>query len=105
MMAQNWSFLKDCTGNCSSYKTKANLEISHHISWIKGEADAFFCHFYISVCLCIVDIDTRFRKKNAGFWDEMLPNDKLNISYKSHISYKDVRRKIQSVIGEYDELL
>ena len=29
----------------------ANLERLQNISWIKGEADAFPCHFHISVCL------------------------------------------------------
>ena len=29
----------------------------------------------------------------------------LKISYKDHVSYEQVRRKIQSVIGEYDELM
>ena len=29
----------------------------------------------------------------------------LNISYKDHVTNKEVRRKIQAVIGEYDELL
>ena len=43
------------------------------ISWIKGEADALPCHFHISVCLWIMDLDCRVREKKAGFWDEMLP--------------------------------
>ena len=29
----------------------------------------------------------------------------LNISYKDHVTYKEVRKKIQAAIGEYDELL
>ena len=29
----------------------------------------------------------------------------LNISYKDHVTNEKVRRKIQAVIGEYDELL
>ena len=29
----------------------------------------------------------------------------LNISYKDHVTNKEVRRTIQAVIGEYDELL
>ena len=29
----------------------------------------------------------------------------LNISYKDHVTSKEIRRKIQAVIGEYDELL
>ena len=29
----------------------------------------------------------------------------LNISYKDHVTNEEVRRKIQAVIGEYDELL
>ena len=29
----------------------------------------------------------------------------LNISYKDHVTNKEVRRKIQAAIGEYDELL
>ena len=32
-----------------------------------GEADALPCHFHISVCLCIMDLDCRVREKNAGF--------------------------------------
>ena len=29
----------------------------------------------------------------------------LNISYKDHVTNKEVRRKIQAAFGEYDELL
>ena len=29
----------------------------------------------------------------------------LNISYKDHVTNKEIRRKIQTAIGEYDELL
>ena len=29
----------------------------------------------------------------------------LNISYKDHVTKKEIRRKIQAAIGEYDELL
>ena len=29
----------------------------------------------------------------------------LNISYKDHVTYDEVRRKIQAAVGEYDELL
>ena len=29
----------------------------------------------------------------------------LNISYKDHVTYEEVRREIQTAIGEYDELL
>ena len=29
----------------------------------------------------------------------------LNISYKDHVTNEEVRRKIQTAIGEYDELL
>ena len=29
----------------------------------------------------------------------------LNISYKAHVTYEEVSRKIQAAIGEYDELL
>ena len=29
----------------------------------------------------------------------------LNISYKDHVTNEEVRREIQSAIGEYDELL
>ena len=44
-----------------------------HIAWINGEAGALPCHFHISVCLRITDLDCEVREKNAGFWDEMLP--------------------------------
>ena len=44
-----------------------HLERKQHISWIKGETDALPCHFHISVCLCIMDIDCRVIEKNAGF--------------------------------------
>ena len=42
------------------------------IPWIKSEADALPCHFHISICLLIIDLDRRVIEKNAGFWDEML---------------------------------
>ena len=29
----------------------------------------------------------------------------LNISYKDHVTNEEIRRKIQAVIGEYDDLL
>ena len=29
----------------------------------------------------------------------------LNISYKDHVTNKEIRRKIQAAIGKYDELL
>ena len=35
----------------------------------------------------------------------MLPRILLNISYKGHVTNKEVRRKIQAAIGEYDELV
>ena len=59
------------------------------------------CHFLISVCLGIMDLNSRAREENAGLCDEML----LNLSYKDHIINEEVRRKIQAAIGEYDELL
>ena len=49
-----------------------------------------------------MDLDSRIREKNAGLWDEMLPN---NISYKDHVTTEDIRKKIQATIGEYGELL
>ena len=39
----------------------------------KDEADALPCYVHIYVCLWIMDLDCRVGEKNAGFWDEMLP--------------------------------
>ena len=51
-----------------------------------------------------MDPDCRVREKNAGF--EMRCYCRLlNISYKDHVTNEEVRRKIQTAIGEYDELL
>ena len=51
-----------------------------------------------------MDPDCRVREKNAGF--EMRCYLRLlNISYKDHATNEEVRRKIQTAIGEYDELL
>ena len=58
--------LKNCASHCSSYKRKAHLERKQYISWVKGEADALPCHSHISVCLLIVDLNSRVREKNAG---------------------------------------
>ena len=51
-----------------------------------------------------MDFDSRARGENAGLWDEVLPKI-LNISYKDHVTNKEVRRKIQATIGKYDELI
>ena len=49
-------------------------------------------------------LDCRVREKNAAF-EMRCYRRLLNISYKDHISNEEVRRKIQTAIGEYDELL
>ena len=51
-----------------------------------------------------MDLDCRVREKNAGF-EMRCYRRLLNISYKDHVTNKEVRRKIQAAIGEYDELL
>ena len=52
----------------------------------------------------IMDFDCRVRKETRAF--EMRCHRRLlNISYKDHVTYEEVRRKIQAAIGEYDELL
>ena len=48
-----------------------------------------------------MDLDCTFREKEGGFSDETLPD----ISYKNYATNEEVRRKIQTAIGEYDELL
>ena len=51
-----------------------------------------------------MDLDSRVTKKKAGLSDEMLLKV-INGLYKDHITNKEVRRKIQATIGEYDEML
>ena len=46
-------------------KAEAHLERFQCISWIRGEADMLPCHFHISVCLLIMDLDCRVREKNS----------------------------------------
>ena len=62
------------------------------------------CHFHISVCLRIMDHDCRGREKKLAF--VMRCYQRLfNISFKDHDTNKEVCRKIQAAIGEYDKLL
>ena len=51
-----------------------------------------------------MDLDCSVREKNAGF-EMRCYRRLLNISYKDHVTYDEVGRKIQAAIGEYDELL
>ena len=51
-----------------------------------------------------MDLDCRVREKTQAF--EMRCSRRLlNISYKDHVTYEEVRRKIQAAIAEYDEIL
>ena len=89
-----------------SWSLFGELTTYQQISWIKGEADALPCHFHISVCLWIMDLDHRVREKNERRllrWDATMRL--LKISYKDRVTNEEVRRKIQAAIGEYDELL
>ena len=61
------------------------------MSWIIGEADALPCSWHISVCLRIVDIDSRVRTTNKGLGDEMLPKATEHF-VKDHVTKEDVRR-------------
>ena len=49
-----------------------------------------------------MDLDCRIREKNAGFWDEMLPEAIEHFILGPCYQWG---RKIQAAIGEYDELL
>ena len=44
-------------------------------------------------------------KKRTHAFERRCYRSLLNIAYKNHITNKDVRRKIQAAIGDYDELL
>ena len=52
----------------------------------------------IFVFLYACETWTRVREKNAGL-------RLLNVLYNDHVSNEDVRRKVKTVIGEYDDLL
>ena len=62
------------------------------------------CHIHISVHLCVMDLDSRAREKDAGF-EMRCYRRLLNSSYKDHVTNEEVRRKIQAAIGKYDKLL
>ena len=52
-----------------------------------------------------MDPDSRAREKDAGLRDEMLPKVTEHLIKGDHVTNEDERRKIQAVIGKYDELL
>ena len=51
-----------------------------------------------------MDPDCRVREKKQAF-EMRCYRRLLNISYNDHVTNKELRRKIQTAIGEYDELL
>ena len=64
--ARDWVSVKCGTRHCNSYKAKANSK-RYLICWIKGETYALPCYFHISisVCLRMVELESRVREKNA----------------------------------------
>ena len=50
-----------------------------------------------------MDLDCRVREKTKAF-EMRCYRRLLNILYKDHVTNEEVHRKIQAVIGEYDEL-
>ena len=52
-----------------------------------------------------MDLDCRVREKKTQAFEMRCYRRLLNISYKDHITNEEVRRKIQTAIEEYDELL
>ena len=61
----------------------------------------------ISICLyaCESWILTAEIEKRTQAFEMRCYRSLLNISYKDHVTNEEVRRKIQTAIGEYDELL
>ena len=65
------------------------------------------CSFVISIFLNACEswtLTTELEKRMQAF-EMRCYRRLLNISYKDHVTYEEVRRKIQATIGEYGELL
>ena len=61
----------------------------------------------ISIFLCACEswaLTAELEKRTQAF-EMRCYRRLLNISYNDHVTYEEVRRKIQAAIGEYDELL
>ena len=52
-----------------------------------------------------MDFDCRVREKKTQAFEMRCYRRILNISYNDHVTYEEVRKKIQAAIAEYDELL
>ena len=72
-----------------------------------GSKVKLMCSLVISIflyacesCTLTADLGKRTRAFEMRCYRRL-----LNISYKDHVTNKEVRRKIQAAIGEYDELL
>ena len=65
------------------------------------------CSFVISIFLKACEswtLTAKLEKRMQAF-EMRYYRRLLNISYKDHVTYEEVRRKIQAAIGEYGELL
>ena len=65
------------------------------------------CYLVISIFLYACEslsLTTGLKKRTQAF-EMRCYRRLLNISYKVHVTYEDVGRKIQAAIGKYDELL
>ena len=101
---QSWDSLLDSKDDSSIDKVETSLERQERFSQFQDTTDALPCHSHLPVCLWIMDSHSRVIKKNANHGNEMLPQN-TTISYKYHVTNKEVCAKIHLEIGPYEDLL
>ena len=98
---QTGGSLIDWTRHCSSYKAEADR--GNNISL--GSKVKLLLSLVISTYACEPWTLTAELEKRAHVFQMRCYRRLLNISYKDHVTSEDIRRKIQAVIGKYEELL
>ena len=98
---QTGGSLIDWTRHCSSYKAEADR--GNNISL--GSKVKLLLSLVISTYACEPWTLTAELEERTHVFQMRCYRRLLNISYKDHVTSEDIRRKIQAVIGKYEELL
>ena len=104
MRVPSWDTLHDSTNNSSTEKAETSLEWQEYFSQFQVTTDALLCHIHLPVCLWIMDPHSTAPKKNTSHGNEVLMQD-TTLSYKDHVTNKEVHAKIQQAIGPHKDLL
>ena len=98
-----WEALQDSTNESSIDKAETSLDWQEYFSQLQDTTDALPCHIHLYACeswTLTAELQRRIQTMEMRCYHKI-----RHISYKDHVTNKEVHAKIQQTIGPHEDIL